>query len=154
MEKLEPIDHKYIKKPDEYDGSGFHLWFKRFKDLLVNLNKTWNMVLKFLEDASKDSLKINHQEFAMKIGETLGEQGREQFQLGEQFAHQLKIYLRSYSKGPLYDAVVKCKAEDVFELMRSTIKKLINRNYYRMVAMKTEILSPPRAKDMKQLEQI
>ena len=81
------------------------------------------MVLKFLEDASRDSLKINLQEVAVKICESLGGQGREQFQLGEQFAHQLKIFLRSYMKGPLYDAVVKCKAEDVFELKRSTIKK-------------------------------
>ena len=63
MEKLQPIDHKDIKKPDEYDGSdkGFHLWFERFQDVLVNRNKAWNVVLKFLEDAARNSLKINHQ---------------------------------------------------------------------------------------------
>ena len=38
--------------------------------------------------------------------------------------------------------------------MRVTIKKGRNRNPYRMVAMKAEVLSPQRAKDVKDMENI
>ena len=50
FEKLKPIDTKYIKKPDEFDGiKDFHTWYERFKDLLSNRNRDWKVVLDLVE---------------------------------------------------------------------------------------------------------
>ena len=42
----------------------------------------------------------------------------------------------------------------MFELFRVTIKRGRNSNPYRMVAMKAKVLSPPKAKDAKDLEKV
>ena len=155
-EMLKPIDSKDIKKPDEFDGNkDFHTWFDRLKDLLTNRNKDWKIVLKKIEEAANKSEKIVHDDFAFEIGAELGEtKSWKKWSLGDQYAHQLRSYLRSYTKGNFYDSVSKAETEDIFEILRATIKKGRNRNPYRMVAMKAEVLSPPRAKDAKELENV
>ena len=73
-EKLKPIDLKDIKRTNEFDGTKeFHSWFDRFRDLLINRNKDWNIVLDFLEEAANGPDKINHDDFAYEIGRKLGE---------------------------------------------------------------------------------
>ena len=155
-EMLKPIDSKDIKKPDEFDGNkDFHTWFDRLKDLLTNRNKDWKIVLNKIEEAANKSEKIAHDDFAFEIGAELGEtKSWKKWSLGDQYAHQLRSYLRSYTKGNFYDSVSKAETEDIFEILRATIKKGRNRNPYRMVAMKAEVLSPPRAKDAKELENV
>ena len=155
-EKLKPIDLKDLKKPEEFDGTkDFHLWYERFKDLLGNRNRDWKVVLELVEQYANGTDKISHDDFAYEIGAKLGEATYwEQWNLGNQYAHQLRSYLGSYSKGLFYDQVSKADTEDVFELFRVTIKRGRNRNPYRMVAMKAEVLSPPKAKDAKDLEKV
>ena len=151
VEKLKPIDAKDLKKPEEFDGNkDFHVWFERFKDLLTNRNRDLLIVFEMIEHAAVSPDKIVHEDFVCKISEKFGE--TQSNELGEQYALQLRSYLRSYSKGQFYDKVTKTDAADVFELMRDTIKKGQNRNPYRMVAMKAELLSPQQAKSVKDLE--
>ena len=151
VEKLKPIDAKDFKKPEEFDGNkDFHVWFERFKDLLTNRNRDCLIVFEMIEHAAVSPDKIVHEDFVCKITEKFGE--TQSNELGEQYALQLRSYLRSYSKGQFHDKVTKTAAADVFELMRDTIKKGQNRNPYRMVAMKAELLSPQQAKSVKDLE--
>ena len=161
--RLKPMDAKDVKKPDEYDGDKeFHVWYERLKDLLASRNSNWHVLLKKLEQL-ENPIK-DHMEFTMKIGREFSKEGSdetEQVNTGEEYARQLRSYLRSYTKGAIHQRVSKAETDGdykfsngIFEVARDLIAKGRNRNPYRLVAMKAEILSPPRAKDAKELETV
>ena len=72
----------------------------------------------------------------------------------ETYTQQLATYLRAYTKGMLHERIVKTPVEDICEMLRDIIHKGKNRNKAKIIALKSEVLSPPRASTVKDIQKI
>ena len=50
-QRMPTIDVKDVKRPEEYDGDekNFHVWYQRFKGLLINRHSSWTDVFEAVE---------------------------------------------------------------------------------------------------------
>ena len=67
---------------------------------------------------------------------------------------QLASYICTYTKGSLFHRVNKTKKKDVDELLREIIQKGKNHNKNRLLTLKAQAYSPPRATKVEELETI
>ena len=156
-EALKPIDAKDVKRPGEYDGeTEFIVWYDRFRDLLINRHKSWEIIFKVIGLKGDKAQKFEEYAhgIATEIDAVMKQNGDPDEDMVMEYARQLKSYLSSYTKGALYSKLTKTNAKDVLDRMRDIIAKGKNKNRYRTVTLKAKILSPPTAKNSKELERI
>ena len=116
--KLKPIDIKDIKKPSEYDGKveDFVIWYERLKDLMTNRHASWTPVLKAIEDKKGERITDVKEEIFGILDGHIEEQW-------ETYLQQLQSYLRTYTKGSMFNRINKTRKEDIAEAFRDIIQK-------------------------------
>ena len=138
--KLKPIDIKDIKKPSEYDGKvdDFTVWYERLKDLMTNRHSSWTPVLKAIEDKRGERIIDVKAEIFEKLDGHIEEQW-------EIYLQQIQSYLRTYTKGSMFNRINMTRKEDIAEVLRDISQKGRSHNKNTIVSLKANIFSPPRA---------
>jgi hypothetical protein len=147
--KLKPIDIKDIKKPSEYDGKidDFTVWYERLKDLMVNRHSSWTLVLKSVEAKRGERIIDAKAEIFAPLGGHIAEQY-------DTYMQQLQSYLRTYTKGSMFNRVNKTKTDDIAEVLRDIVCKGKSHNKNKIVSLKATIFSPPRANKAEDIEKV
>jgi hypothetical protein len=143
---LAPIDRKIVEKPFKYSGDTktFIQWQMRFKDYLSVYDSRWSMLLGAIEDQG-ETITTGYTDIV--IAKRLDIEGH----LND-FKKQLYFYMTTFTEGAPLLTITSAGYEAIMESYRRIADTGRSRRPEHILRLNTEVLQPPNAKDLKELD--
>ncbi len=145
-DKLKPIHHKNIDKPDKYDGNTDHWlrWMKSFKKFMKRQDERWVLLLDEIEKQKGKPITEDEEKYIAEKLKITGEL--------TEFKSQLNEYLEMYTKGNVKQLVEACGDTRSLDVWRQLADKGHSLRDHHKHNLRRKAYFPKQAPSLKEVE--